>query len=395
MDAPEPQTAFRPLPTLVIPPQSYSDPAVFRREAAEIFAKCWMFVGFTDDLGQPDDFITAEIAGVSVVVQNFGGALRALHNVCTHRYAKIQLEPCGNRKLHCPYHGWVFNRDGALVGVPGNAEFFGFDKAAKEQLGLRRFDVATRGRFVFVRLEPGGPSLDEQLGAYGPVLDHLSELYVDRIDEQRLPWAANWKTGVETVLEVYHVDATHPETFKKFTKKVWNCSYEQQHSRGTTHLSDASAAWWESARTKLGLPRSEQFQNYDHFFIFPNLAVGLTHGCLMSVQTYDPQGPDACTLHFRLFLGETTKPQTRGGALRRAVEDNLTGFNLKVLDEDRVVGEACHAGTKQMSRPAVPGWCEERIHAFHAAWFGRMGFDHMGDAGEARVRETRIRDGGA
>lgn len=372
MDAPEHLTAFRPLPTLVIPPQSYSDPAVFRREAAEIFAKCWMFVGFTDDLGQPDDFITAEIAGTSVVVQNFGGVLRALHNVCTHRYAKIQLEPCGNRKLHCPYHGWVFNREGALVGVPGNAEFFGFDKADKERLSLRRFEVATRGRFVFVRLEPGGPSLDEHLGGYGPVLDHLSGLYVDRIAEERLPWAANWKTGVETVLEVYHVDATHPETFKKFTKKVWNCSYEKQHSRGTTHLSDSSAAWWDSARTKLGLPRSDQFQNYDHFFIFPNLAIGLTHGCLMSVQTYDPQSPDACTLHFRLFLGETAKPQTKGGALRRAVEENLTGFNLKVLDEDRVVAEACHVGTKQMNRPAVPGWCEERIHAFHAAWFERM-----------------------
>lgn len=372
MDAPEPLTAFRPLPTLVIPPQSYSDPAVFRREAAEIFAKCWIFVGFTDDLGQPDDFITAEIAGTSVVVQNFGGALRALHNVCTHRYAKIQLEPCGNRKLHCPYHGWVFNREGALVGVPGNAEFFGFDKTDKERLSLRRFEVATRGRFVFVRLEPGGPSLDEYLGDYGPMLDHLSELFVDRIAEDRLTWAANWKIGVETVLEIYHVDATHPETFKKFTKKVWICSYEKEHSRGESRLTDASAAWWESARTKLGLPRSDRYQHYDHFLIFPNLAIGLTHGSLMSVQTYDPLGAEACSLHYRLFVGDSAKPQTRGGALWRAVEDNVANFNRTILNEDRVVGEACHVGVKQMTKPAVLGWSEERIHAFHAAWFGRM-----------------------
>jgi choline monooxygenase len=363
----------RPLPTRVIPPGSYFDPDVYQKEAAEIFSKCWMFVGFTDDLGQADDFITAEIAGTSVVVQNFGGELRALHNVCTHRFSKLQLEPCGNRKLNCPFHGWTFNRDGALIGVPGNAEFFGFDKAAKEKLALKRFEVATRGRFVFVRLTPGGPSLDEFLGDYGPVLDHFSALYTDRIAEDTIPWASNWKIGVETVLEIYHVEATHPETFKKYAKKVWICSYEKEHSRGVGHLSDSSAAWWESVQAKLALPRSEQFQNYDHFFIFPNLAIGLNNGYLLSVQTYDPKGVDACGLHFRLFLGETGKPQTRGGAVRKAVEENLTGFNVTVLNEDRVVGEACHAGAKQMAAPAVMGWCEERIHAFHAAWFDYMG----------------------
>lgn len=361
-----------PSPERVIPPSCYSDPAVYRRETAEIFAKNWLFVGFTDDLASPDDFITAEIAGTSAVVQNFGGELRAFHNVCSHRHAKIQLKPCGNRKLVCPYHGWMYNRDGALVGVPGNKEYFGFDASARDALGLRRFETATRGRFVFVRQTPGGPSLDDHLGDYGPLLDHLSGLFTDRIAEQSLPWAANWKIGVETVLEVYHVDATHPETFKKFTKKIWECAYERRHSRGTTYLSDDSAKWWNSVQGKLGLPRSPLYQNYDHFFIFPNLAIGLTNGCLMSVQTYEPAGPDACALHFRLFLGETAKPQTKGGALRRAVEENLTGFNLTVLDEDRAVGEACHAGAKQMTRPAVPGGCEERIHAFHKAWFDLM-----------------------
>lgn len=363
----------RPLPTAVIPTPAYSDPAIHRAEMERIFHETWVFVGFTDDLSNENDFITAEVGATSVVVQNFGGQLRALHNVCTHRFAKLQLHPCGNRKLTCPYHGWVFNKDGVLVGVPGNAEFFGFDKADKERLALRRFEVATRGRFVFVKIEPGGPSLDAYLGEYGPVLDHFSGLFTDRIDDQTIPWAANWKIGVETVLEVYHVDATHPETFKKFTKKIWLCEYGGVHSRGTTHLSDPSAKWWESARTKLGLPRSDRFENYDHFFIFPNLAIGVTHGCLMSVQTYDPYDSDHCGLHFRLFLGETTKPQTRGGALRRAVEENLTGFNVTVLNEDRVVGEACHAGARQMTRPAVPGWAEERIHAFHEAYLDRMG----------------------
>ena len=359
-------------PDSVIPPQRYSGEANFAEEVAKIFRRSWMFVGFANDLRNNNDFITSEIAGTSVLVQNFDGELRAFHNVCTHRYAQIHLRPCGNGKPVCPYHGWIFNKDGIPVGIPGNREHFGFDEAAKKRLALPRFEVGVRGRFVFVRLEPGGPGLDEQLGAYGPVLDHLSEIFTDRIDEDVLPWEANWKVALESALEVYHVDATHPETFKKFAKKVWICSYDGEHSRGTTHLSDTSARWWDGVIERLGLPRSEVLRNYDHFMIFPNLAIGITHGALMSVQTYDPVGPERSNLHFRLFLGETSKPKTRGGPTRKAVEANVCGFNRTVLDEDRRVAESAHRGLKQVRVPAALGACEERIAAFHQAWFARM-----------------------
>lgn len=361
-----------PLPDAVIPPVRYSDPAVFEEETRRIFRRSWMYVGVTDDLRNDNDFITTEIAGTSVLVQNFGGELRAFHNVCTHRYSLIHLKPCGNGKPVCPYHGWTFNRDGVPAVIPGNAKFFGFDEHARRDRALPRFELAVRGRFVFVRLESDGPTLDEHLGPYAPVLDHLSDLFTDTVDRGGLPWAANWKTGVESVLEVYHVDATHPETFKKFTKKIWLCSYAGEHSRGTTHLADGSVKWWDGVVARLGLRRSGEYRNYDHFFIFPNLAIGLTHGALMSVQTYDPLDTDRCRLSYRLFLADSTKPQTRGGPVRKAVEDNVRGFNLQVLDEDRVVSEAVHRGMKQVTRPAVPGWCEERIHAFHAAYLARM-----------------------
>lgn len=80
-------------PDMVIPPQRYSGEANHAEEAARVFRRCWMFVGFTDDLRNDNDFITADIAGTSVLVQNFDGELRAYHNVCTHRYSLIHLRP--------------------------------------------------------------------------------------------------------------------------------------------------------------------------------------------------------------------------------------------------------------------------------------------------------------
>lgn len=355
-----------------ISPAAYHDPAVFEHEMERIFRQSWLFAGFTDDLAHEDDFITAELAGTSVVVRNVGGELRALHNVCSHRFAKIHDKPCGNGRATCPYHGWTYNGDGVPVGIPGNETFFGYDRAQRERLALKRFEVATRGRFVFVRLEPGGPSLDDHLGAYGAILDHASEMFTDRFDDRTVPWATNWKIGVESVLEVYHVASVHPETFKPFFKPVWEISGAGAHSRGIATLSDTGERYWNGLVKHLGLRRTDRHRDYDNVVIFPNLAIGITHGAMLSVQTYDPVAPERCDLRFRLFLSNADK---RDGAVRRHIEDSLKDVNRRVLDEDRVICESVQHGIRQADRPAVPGANEARIHAFHRAYRARMNGD--------------------
>lgn len=365
-----------PLPATVISTTRYADPAVHAAEVERIFRRSWVFAGFADQLARPNDFLTADIAGTSVVVQNFDGQLAAFHNVCTHRYSLIQREPCGNRRLECPYHGWLFNREGVPVGIPGNDRFFGFDRAAKAKLALPRFEVATRGRFVFVRLEPGdeggGEGLDDFLGGYGPLLDDLSA-FTEPVADDTQEWEANWKIGVESVLEPYHVDATHPETFKSFIAKSWQTATEREHSRCTTAISGHSTKWWTNVVRALGLARDERYRDYDHYFIFPNLSLAVTHGSLLSVQTYDPLGAERLRLRFRLFLAPSRKPNAPDGAAWRTVADTVCAFNLQVLDEDRRASESAHRGSKQVGgKPAVPGWAEDRIFAFHAAYLARM-----------------------
>lgn len=356
------------LTTPVIPPHAYSAPPVWTAEARRIFRRGWIFAGLTDDLARDNDFIVRTIAGTSVVVQNFDGDLRAFRNVCTHRFAEIQTSPCGNRRLQCPYHAWLFNRDGVPVGIPGNETFFGFDRAARQRLALARYPVAVRGRFVFVRLDDGGPGLDDYLGDYGAALDTASALFTDPIDDGTQGWAANWKIGVESVLEVYHVDATHPETFKPFTAKEWASGFSGAHSRCTTRLSPSSAQWWGGIVTRLGLAHDPGGAGgYDHYFVFPNLSFAITHGAFFSLQTYDPLTADTCSLRYRLFLGEGKR-----GAARTAVAATLRDFNQRVLAEDRFVSEAAHRGARQMDRPAVLGSVEDRIGAFHTQWLTEM-----------------------
>lgn len=356
----------------VIPPAWYADPEVAALEAQRVFKASWMCVGLTDDLARHNDFITVEIGDRSVVVQNFDGALKAFQNVCAHRLMRIQTAPCGNRPLTCQYHGWAYNRDGVPLGVPGNAEWFGLDRAAREALALAAYAVDTRGRFVFVRVAPDGPSLAEFLGPTAATLEHVSALFTVPVEDATMPWACNWKLAFETVLEVYHVNTVHPETFKPFTTGAWVCDYQGAHSFGQAILTEATVKWWEGVARKLSLERSPTLVEYDHFCLFPNIAIGITRGMMMSFQTYLPVTPETSTLRYRLFLSPGGDAGALGGAVRKAVTQKMVDFNYAVLAEDRAVAEQVHRGARQAPRPALPGWNEGRIHHFHAQYLDRM-----------------------
>lgn len=354
-----------------IPPAAYHDPALFGVEEERLFRRCWIFAGFTDDLARHNDYLTRRVGGLDLVVQNFEGELRAFRNVCAHRFAIIRREPRGNGLLRCAYHGWTYDRDGVPYGIPGNEAYFGLDKAGRCGRALTPAAVATCGRFVFLRVAAEGPALEEWLGATADVLRHASEVFVRSFDEREMLWNANWKMGVESVLEVYHADTIHPTTFRKLVKGDWRCDYDGgPHSRGVTTMSDPSARWWDGVSARLAFRPSGALREYDHLHIFPNLEIGFTRGTVMSVQTYDPLGPERCALRLRLFLAD---PGMDGGgkggeAARRMIETTATDLNVALLREDQEASELAFRGVRQSAFPAVLGLNEERIQHFHAVW---------------------------
>src|SRR5262249_51520320 len=86
------------------------DPEIYAAERQAVFGGTWQCVGRTDQLAGPGQFLTAEIAGEpNLVVRGEDGILRAFHNVCRHRGARVAIESCGHAtKLRCRYHGWTY-----------------------------------------------------------------------------------------------------------------------------------------------------------------------------------------------------------------------------------------------------------------------------------------------
>ena len=199
----------------------YADPDVFELEMERIFGRAWLFVGHTSQVPNPGDFFTTELARQPVVLtRHRDGAVYVLFNRCTHRGAKVVNERCGHAaRMTCLYHGWSYDTDGALVGVPmpeGCAADF-----RKEAFGLARVPRTGEYRgFVFASLAPRGPSFEDHIG---PIKSNIDDL-VDRAPDgtlafdlgmHRYVFNGNWKLQVENVLDSYHVPFGHASTVNK------------------------------------------------------------------------------------------------------------------------------------------------------------------------------------
>ena len=353
-------------------PESYYDSFTYNQEKEHVFKSTWIFVGFTEQLSSPDDFLTLHIGDMPIVVQNFNGELCALLNICSHRKATLQTARSGNRPLICPYHCWSYRNKGMLSGIPQNKDFFALDDEEKQKFSLKRFDLACCGSFVFVRIAETGPTLEEFLDVHYKTLQDLSGCFTETIATGAYTWQTNWKIAVETVLEVYHVPGTHPQSFAKLAVPTCDVISNPPHSIGNTPMQDSSKKWWKGVRRLLQLTCMEQFPEYNHFFIYPNLAIGLTSGSLMSVQTYEPVDATTCTLNFRLKLSKRSNDKPVSALVKNEVLESLIDFNHTTLEEDRLVAESCQHNMPQTQTPALLGTCEERLRLFHSAWRQHM-----------------------
>ncbi len=352
-----------------VPPDHYWRDDILALELTQVFEASWLCVGFTEDLREHQDFITAEIGRRGIVVQNFHGELKAFRNVCTHRYSRIQTERKGNRPLQCPYHGWTFDSQGIPAGIPMNRKCFGFEQADRQQLGLETFAVETVGHFVFVRMSATGASLREFLGSFHEDLAHVSEVCPDRFESRRFEWEANWKVGMDNAAEGYHVPLVHPDTFGVILPLDLEISTDAEHSRYTGGLKEQSIKWWTNVGKAIALEPSARYPGYANFLIFPNVVVTYSFGAFLTFQTFDPLGPGRLRINSTAWLA-----RNNGRAARQMVVDSLKAFSEAVRNEDRDICAQVQFGMRDApdNRPLVLGTLEGRIAHFQQAYMKRM-----------------------
>src|SRR5215467_3455609 len=145
-----------------IPSSWYTSKDFYDLELKTVFSCSWQLAGRVDQVREPGNYVTTDIAGEPVViVRGNDGVLRAFFNVCRHHAAAVMTEPQGKAaQLRCPYHGWTYSLEGELKGTPDFSGVCDFDRA---QNVLVPVEFREGENWLFVRLDQG-PVLRDFLG---------------------------------------------------------------------------------------------------------------------------------------------------------------------------------------------------------------------------------------
>ncbi len=352
-----------------IPADYYYRDDVLPRELDQVFKPSWVCVGFMDDLQNDRDFVTAQIGPLSIVVQNFKGELKAFRNVCSHRFSRIQTEPCGNRPLTCPYHGWSYNADGVPHGVPQNAKAFGLDDAEKASLALTAYRLEVCGRFVFVCMDADTPPLRDFLGRTYDDLEHFTAACPNRISASTFEWEVNWKVGLENAAEGYHTRMIHGDSLDATLADDLLVEFIEDHTVFYRSLSAKTQQWWDKIAKVIGLKASEQFPHSTNWVIFPNIVILATYGASFVFQTFEPVTPTRFRFKSTYWIADA-----RPGPAQKAFADSLSGFSDTVMSEDHGVCLLVQDGVRDVANRRAPllGHPEQRIAHFQKAYARRM-----------------------
>mgnify|MGYP001829262960 CR=1 FL=1 len=279
-----------------LPPRAYTDPAWLERERRSLFPSVWNFVGSVHELAAPGSYVTADVGPYPIViVRGEDGQLRAFHNICRHRGARL-LDGQGNcERIVCPYHRWQYALDGTLSNIPQHKTQFADTRTQDWPLQPVELDVWMG--LVFVNPDGSAPPLQqwlgdlpERLGAFD--LESLSELA--RCDYH---FDANWKFYVENHIDWYHLWYTHPRTLS-----MLDCHAGYWHQTGPHWLSfapyKADAGYQEPFTALPGLNEEQRMVNAH--LLFPHLPM-FGGGSWFGVGLLTPLSPSQTRMSLRIW----------------------------------------------------------------------------------------------
>jgi choline monooxygenase len=320
-----------PLPAAsTIPALWYVDPRIAELERLNVFSRTWQLVARADQLNQPGDFVSTQVAGEPViVVRGSDSVLRAFFNVCRHHAAAVITQPCGQASiLQCPYHGWKYGLDGSLKGMP---EFEGVQNFDRRENGLVPVRVETWECFVFVNLDPAASSLQKFLAGLVGRVEPLDIKDLHFFDRRTYDIHCNWKVFVDNYLDGgYHVPYLHKGLSSVLDYKQYTIECEDRYCLQSSPMvtSDEDAA---TAATRKG-------DRAWYFWQYPNLMINCYEG-YMDTNYVIPLDADHCRVVFDFYFGDVSEQRREHN--RQSVE-----VGNRVQDEDLGICEDVQRGLK-------------------------------------------------
>lgn len=351
-----------------LPLECYVDADAFGIEQERLFRTLWQFAGLAQFVSAPDGYLTADIGGVSVVVQNCSGVLKAFENVCLHRGKPIQAQHWGTRPLVCGYHGWRYGDDGSVAKIPFETEAYCLLPAERQCLRLREFAVTTVGSLVFVNVSASPLPFERQFRpALLDAIASATSAFDNEILAARWRRPFNWKLAYENLRDAVHPRFVHTQTLARYVSFPLVSEAEGMPDPGDPRFAapDLSALSFGGAEGAIRRNRPPAFADwierwgttdaYFNWLLYPNLHV-LTPdgGYSFSVEHHRPVGPAETEITAYFMTARKRRPSTW---LAPTLWE-MAKAAKRILDEDTAVMEDIQRAIRPHSPAVTQGYYE-------------------------------------
>jgi phenylpropionate dioxygenase-like ring-hydroxylating dioxygenase large terminal subunit len=341
-----------------IPASWYVEERVAALERQFVFGATWQAVARTDQLLQPGQFVTTQLAGEPlVVVRGNDGQLRGFYNVCRHHAAAVVNEAEGSASIfRCPYHGWSYGLEGALKGAPEFEGVCGFDRG---QNGLVPVQVAVWEQFVFVNLDEHGAPLAEFLGGLVARVAPLNLASLHFFERRVYSIGCNWKVFVDNYLDGgYHVPHLHKALNSVLDYKQYTIENEDRYCLQSSPMVASEVDATTSA--------TRQGERAWYFWQHPNFMINLYAG-YMDTNLVLPDGVDRCKVIFDFYFDDVSEAAAERNRQSIAVGERVNDEDVGICES---VQRGLHSRAYQAGRLSVRREAGE--HLFHRLLAGDL-----------------------
>jgi Rieske 2Fe-2S family protein len=186
----------------------YTHNDVFEAEWEYIFKTQWLYAGNTAQIPKAGDYFLYHLKNDPIIIiRGNNNEVYAHYNTCRHRGSAICLNDSGYvAKLICPYHQWVYDKDGTLT----NARMMP-DDFDKEDYSLHSAHVEVVEGLIFINLAETAPDFSFIKKSLAPYLGPYKINSAKIACKKNYTLQSNWKLVAENFRECYHCGGAHPE----------------------------------------------------------------------------------------------------------------------------------------------------------------------------------------
>ena len=168
------------------------------RPAGEVLRRYWQPAALNDELSGGRPVVPVTLLGERLVLfRDNEGELGLIGRHCLHRGADLCFGRREDNGLRCPFHGWLYDRNGQCLEQPGEPE----GSEMFRQIKAVSYPVVEKNGIVFAYMGPGRPPAFPNFDCFRAPGTHVFAF--------KGLWECNWLQALEIGIDPAHASFLH------------------------------------------------------------------------------------------------------------------------------------------------------------------------------------------